>query len=342
MELQSIFCPVLGHHTGKVVHIVQLGIVVVYFVKEENEELLKLHLSQIERYTTVPYKVYASVNRLVPKFSDYVSSARNTKICDCPTTELRGDNEQIYYLEHLINEAIKDGATHIGILHVDSFPIRSDWAQVLAAKLSDTCGFAIPYYGNYTSCLFFTSEFYLKYRPEFILTREEFSSREYRQFCRNFPHIPHAGIGFFWKAYRENLTWFPLTESKKRSAQYVFHSNIYDDVVFHLNAAASPETGPHENLHGMKAKKWLFAYLWVPIFRVILYSKDQQRALRWRYFRIVRRLLSWSWRHIGDPVFYKPINWHERGLLLANPEAFIESTRRHLANGAPGFGQSVE
>ena len=306
----------------------KLGIIVVYFVKEENEALLKLHLEHIEKYTTVPYTIYASVNRLAPTFLDTVSQAKNLKICDIPTTELRSDSEQIYYLENLIDAAIKDGATHIATLHVDSFPIRSDWVQTLAAKLSGSSVFAIPFYGNYTSCLFFEAGFYLKYKPEFVLTKEEFSSVQYRQFCKWLPHIPHAGVGFFWKAYLEKLTWFPLTESKKRNARYVFHSNVYNDVIFHLNAAAGNETEPIENMRWMGIRKWLFAYFWVPVFQVILLSKDQQRALWWRRFRILRKLLSWGWRHIGNPYFYKPVNWHERGLLLADHEGYLEAARK--------------
>jgi hypothetical protein len=304
---------------------VKLGIVVVYYIKDENEALLKLHLAQIEKHTTVPYTIYASVNRLESRFLPILAGRKDLKICDCPTTELRSDNEQIYYLEHLIGEAIKDDATHIATLHVDSFPLRSDWVQTLADRLSDTCVFAVPYYGNYTSCLFFEAAFYRKHRPKFVLTHEEYSSKEYQRFCKRFAHIPHAGVGFFWKAYRENLIWFPLTESKKRSTRYVFHSNIYNDIIFHLNAAAWSENVPVDNMRCMDLRKWLFSYFWASIFRFILLTKIQQRALGLKRLIIPRKIISWGWRHIGNPFFYKPVNRHERDRLLEDPEAYLKS-----------------
>jgi hypothetical protein len=46
----------------------KLGIIVVYMLKEENEPILNFHLKSIERYTSVPYTIYGSVNRLLPAF----------------------------------------------------------------------------------------------------------------------------------------------------------------------------------------------------------------------------------------------------------------------------------
>ena len=305
----------------------KLGIVVVYLIKKENEGLLDLHLRQIERHTDVPYTIYGSVNRLLPEFRARVEHHPKVKICECPTTPLRSDEEQVFYLEHLVREAVEDGCSHIVALHVDSFPIRSRWAEVLAGKLSETCVFAAPYYGNYTACLFFQRDFYLKYQPTFRLSEAELSSEKYREFCKKFDHIPHAGVGYFFKAYSEGLDWHPLLESNKGNAHFVFISSIYDDLIFHLNAAAYSENEPVENTRFIRARKWGWRYFWVHVLRIILLSKIQQKLLGAKKLMIPRHLIGQGWKHMGYPMFYKPIHWHEIKQLLEDPESYLNYLR---------------
>jgi hypothetical protein len=117
----------------------KVGIVVVYLVSEENEKLLDIHLSQIEEHTHTPYAIYASVNRLLPRFRQRLERSTKVKICECPTTELRDREEHSFYLDYLVRHAVEDGVSHVVTLHVDSFPVRSDWIEVLTGKLSDSC-----------------------------------------------------------------------------------------------------------------------------------------------------------------------------------------------------------
>jgi len=305
----------------------RLGIVVVYLIKKENEGLLDLHLSQIERFTNVPYTIYGSVNRLLPEFRIKVERHPKVKICDYPTTLLRSDEEQAFYLENLVREAIGDGASHIVTMHVDSFPIRSGWAEVLAGKLSETRVFAAPYYGNYTACLFFQRDFYLNYRPAFRLSEVDLCSEKYKKFCRKFDHIPHAGVGYFFKAYSEGLSWHPLLESNKGNAHFIFMTSIYDDLVFHLNAAAYSENEPVANTRFIRARKWGWRVFWAHVLRIILLSKIQQQLLGVRRFVIPRHLIGQAWKHVGFPMFYKPIHWYERTQLLKNPGSYLNYLR---------------
>ncbi len=305
----------------------RLGIVVVYLLKKENEGLLDLHLRQIERHTDVPYTIYGSVNRLLPEFRCKVERHPKVKICEYPTTLLRSDDEQVFYLEHLIREAIEDGVSHIVTLHIDSFPIRSGWAEILAGKLSETRVFAAPYYGNYTACLFFQRDFYLRYQPALRLSEAELSSEKYREFCKKFDHIPHAGVGYFFKAYSEGLYWHPLLESNKGNAHFVFISSIYDDLIFHLNAAAYSENKPIENIRFIQARKWGWRYFWVHVLRIILLSKIQQKLLGAKRLIIPRHLIGQGWKHMGFPMFYKPIHWYEIKQLLEDPEPYLNYLR---------------
>ncbi|MCX6668305.1 MAG: hypothetical protein NTV25_00645 [Methanothrix sp.] len=150
----------------------KLGIVVVYLVSEGFSRLLDIHLSRIARHTTVPYTIYASVNRLQPQLCQRLERDLHVKIIDCPTTPERGAEEHSYYLEHLIRAAVDDKASHIVTLHVDSFPIRTGWAEELAALLSDTCALVTIEHIN-TACLFVSREFYLKYEPHMMVTAED-------------------------------------------------------------------------------------------------------------------------------------------------------------------------
>jgi hypothetical protein len=305
----------------------KLGIVVVYFVKRENEALLDLHLKQIGKHTGVPYAIYGSANRLLPEFRTKLERHPKAKICDCPATSLRGDDEQVFYLEHLIEEAIDDGASHIATLHVDSFPIRSGWADALAEKLSESRVFAAPYYGNYTACLFFQRDFYFKYRPKFRLSENELSSEPYRRFCKAFPHIPHAGIGYFFKAHLEGLSWHPLLETNRGNSKFIFISSIYDDLIFHLNGAAFDKNEPAGATRLIQIKKWGWRHVWAPILRILLLTKLQQQLLGAKRLIIPRHLMSLAWKHFGFPMFYRPIHWHERQQLLEDPESYVDYLR---------------
>ena len=301
----------------------KLGIISNYLLREGDEKLLDLHLMQIERHTDVPYTIYGTVNRLLTKDRQKLERHPKVRICGFPTTDLRGSEEQCFYLEHLVREAIEDGSSHIVSLHVDAFPIRSGWAEALAGKLSESCVFAAVPYGPYTACLFFQRDFYLKYQPAFELSEVELSSAKYYQFCKDFKHIPHAGFGYFFKAYSEGLSWYPLTESNKGDSGFVFLCSIYDDLIFHLGTATFAEYKPPQSINFIRARKWAWKRFWVSILRILLHSRTQQKALGAKRFIIPRHLMSLSWKRLGFPWFFAPIFWDARRQLLENPEFYL-------------------
>ena len=221
----------------------KLGICAVYLVSKENEKLLDLHLHQIEKHTQVPYKIYASANRLLPKFRQRLERHPQVQVCELPTVDMRGPEEHSFYLEHLVKIAIEDNCTHVVTLHVDSFPIRSGWAKELAGKLSDSCVLVAIMKEEVldrtpdSACLLLHRDFYLKYHPTFLLSRVELSSPKYKQYRREVRHIVETGVGYGFKLYSERLTWYLLLKSKKREKHYPL-SNIYGDLIFHLGAAS--------------------------------------------------------------------------------------------------------
>ena len=230
----------------------KLGIVVVYLVTERNERLLDLHLSQIESNTEVPYKIYGSAARLHPGFRQKLQENPNVKICDCKQYidehKLRR-YEHSFYLEQLIKFAIDDGASHVAILHVDSFPVRRGWARELAGKLSETCVVAGIMRDKkvdqkpMTACMLFGRDFYLDYQPRLLLDEQELLSEEYKEYKQKYPHTGDSGVGYGFKVFSNGLSWYPLYRSNKGGVKDSFGS-IYGDLIFHLQSAVQIENSP--------------------------------------------------------------------------------------------------
>jgi hypothetical protein len=213
----------------------KLGIDVVYLFGEQNEALLDLHLSMIEKHTQVPYTIYGSVNRLRSEYVERLERYPQVRICHCPETDLRRGEEHAFYLDHLIEMAAHDGATHIVTLHLDSFPIRTGWAGDLAGKLSDACVFTTIDRIN-TACLFFHRDFYLRYRPKLRLSVEERATGQYKQYIEECDPLQHSGIGYGFKAYQEGLSWHYLKLTARLDEANVF-GLVHGDMVFHLGGA---------------------------------------------------------------------------------------------------------
>jgi hypothetical protein len=221
----------------------KLGITVVYLVPEGNEELLDLHLSQIEKNTEVPYLIYAAANRLAAPLRDKLQRRPTVRICELPDTESRGTPEHAFYLDRLVVEAIQDGVTHVCTLHLDSFPIRTGWAMDLTASLTGNCVLAglvsDELYDRKpnTAFMLFTREFYLLHRPTFLLPAEVLDSERYREYSLLWKHQSDSGVGYGFKIFSAGLTWIPLSRTDKGPGGHSF--GIFGDVVFHLGGAVS-------------------------------------------------------------------------------------------------------
>src|SRR6185295_18690579 len=198
--------------------------------------LIDVHLDRIERHTHVPYVIHGSANRLSSDGRGRLEQRPHVRVHDLPAATLRGAEEHSGYLEPLVAHAMAAGSSHIAILHVDSFPVRDDWAERLVATLSSTVAFA-TIEGVDTACLVFRREFYDQHRPSFLVSNEARRSDAYAAFIRSTGvALHHSGTGFAFEAHRRGLGWHSMRATSRDRAS---SAAIYDDVVFHLKGALS-------------------------------------------------------------------------------------------------------
>jgi hypothetical protein len=214
---------------------VKLAIVAVYMVSEEHEGLLDVHLDRVRRHTSVPYTVYGSVNRLLPRFRRTLER-RGVRTYELPSTDLRGAAEHSHYLEHLVRAALDDGATHVVTLHADSFPVRDGWAEELAGRLSGRHAFVTTEAVS-SACLLFPRAFHRLYRPSFLLSGDVERTVEYAKFTQQTTAFMHSGTGFGFAAHQAGLSWYSMRRTAT-AEDYPGGPAIYDDLVFHLQGAS--------------------------------------------------------------------------------------------------------
>jgi len=294
---------------------VKLAILVVYMVAAENERLLDLHLARIAQYTEVDYTIYGSINGLLPEFHAKLAEHPRVKICSFPSTLETNAEEHSYYLERLAAIAIEDGASHLLVLHVDSFPIKNGWIGQLASHLSESCVLVttskkgVPH--KPTAGLFLTREFYLRYGPAFLLTQTDLESEPYQRFREAYPVVSwDSGMGYLFKAFAEGLSWYPLERTHKAGG-----SAIYGQLIFHLEGAYISKGVVDRKLNpGQKAVRGLMIALKHTILPFIPTKIIYNRSgwLRPILIRINRKLMLDS------------LHAEERRDLLTDPEAFVE------------------
>jgi len=320
----------------------KLGIAVVYMVSERNERLLDLHLSQIEKNTTIPYTIYAAVNHLLPRFVQKLQDHPQVKICPCETYVpgsglLRQDREQLaakglafldskyehsWYLEQLIRQAIDDGVTHVAMFHVDSFPVRFGWDKELVAKLSNRCVLAgttrdtTTDYKPLTAGILFPREFHLRYQPRLLLTQEQTDSADYQRYRQACPHSGGSGVGYGFRMFLEELTWYPLVRSNLGGNHALF-GMVHGDMIFHLMAAAvvDQQNGVDYTVRASQRRGLVGA---MARLAVVLIPERLRRGLRNRLSGHIRK-----WYRSSDRQDWE----RERAMLLDDPEKYLAYLR---------------
>jgi len=224
----------------------KLAIIVVYIINEANEKLLDIHLQQIEKNTPVPYTIYCVV-RSAPKIRKKLKANPKIKIFDINRAWTKNRKQQAsyehsIYLRKLTDIAVKDDITHIAVFHADSFPVRP-WIH-LADKLNEQCVLtAIAREEDndrkpHCSFMFFTKDFYAKYKPTYRLSKKVMKTGTYQAYCavNDDKIVGDTGVGFGYRLFLEQLNWHQL----RRTNEYEDHEimgGIYGEVIFHLGAA---------------------------------------------------------------------------------------------------------
>lgn len=226
-----------------------LGILVIYLVDEDNERLLDIHLDYLNQYTQSPFKIYAGINLLLPKFKRKLAKYNFIKTFDLdpyigPDDPQRGTKEQSYYLEQLIEIAHKDGITHIAIMHPDSFPIKYGWESYFENLQKQGCSL-ISNYPAMSACMVFEVDNYVKSNLSLLPKTEELVSESWKNFqdLNKTPHIIETGMGMAFQIEQKKQTWYKM----KRTNQNNYHdyfAGIFDGRIFHLGSASEYKTRP--------------------------------------------------------------------------------------------------
>lgn len=301
-----------------------LGIAVVYKVRPENVELLKLHLDQIKKHTKVPYTLYAGMETRFP-FKSMLEKEPNVKLVHLPDQIPDGERQHPFYLKIIIDRVVSDPVSHISILHVDSFPIRSDWIESIIKRLSENCILATVSEDNfmtaYTACLVVKKEFYLKHQPELLISAQDRQTELYERFRAAHPHHPfETGAGFVFKAFCENLSWVQLERSNK-AENHKRYGSIYNDILFHLQAAFRQHISEKNADHSGTINRMSAGF----ILFVKRFVKNRFPARLWK-----------GLKSAGYPVdrFLQTRSYaFVRSKLLADPEGYISFLRYGKKSG---------
>jgi hypothetical protein len=264
----------------------RLGIIVTYLLNPGNEKLLDIHLSNIFKHTVSNFRIYANVNML----PDYLINNLNRdrinivkyKDYEGDKGGLRASYELSHYSEYMINLAIKDGMTHIVMLHPDSFPVKRGWDRLLLDELITRYGL-VSIFPAMSALLFFSSDFYKKYTPTLLPPHTALQSKSYKEFERSIDkkNLFEPGMGYAYTAYLNNNRWTILKKTNKKEDHYHFGS-IFNDIVFHLGAAEHDDRSfaNYEEAEFLPTVKRITGKILPPVIKEKLRSSKLKYILR--------------------------------------------------------------
>lgn len=223
----------------------KLGICCVYFYGPDGGWLLDLQLRYIAgTLIDVDYTVYAAANRLQPELQRTLAITPHVKIVSLPHFDGAGSLEHAFYLDLLLRQAAEDGCTHLATLDADSFPVLSDWPEILLRRM-DRLRFAavlrsenLDTHLPHPSGLFMERSFFLEHTPRMLPPRTEILADPcFQRFLKETRQRTDTGIGYAYALWKSREPWLPLTRSNRRNRHFLM-AGIYGDIFFHLGASS--------------------------------------------------------------------------------------------------------
>ncbi len=226
----------------------KLGLAVVYLVNEDSERLLQIHLERIRRHTRIPYVIHGAPLRLPTAFHRHLQGADVCLHALTPPTGVLSHVEHSALLTQLLDFAVADHCTHVGTLHVDSFPVADDWAENIAARLSPQMPVAAVLEEGEGDTMarpnlagmMARADYWREARPRLTSSAEIEDTAEWQAFLQRHHHqIIQSGVGLGYSLEQAGLRWLPLRRTNGRHRHRVL-AGVYDERIFHLGAATRP------------------------------------------------------------------------------------------------------
>lgn len=216
----------------------RLAILVVYYLRDDDDlPLLRLHLDRVGR-TTAPATVYGTANRATPAARALLEAQPGLTLVDVADTELRGSREHAYYLDRLVEHALATDATHLCTMDVDAFPVRDDWVEVVRHAVTPDGGLAgISRVENgdtelpHPSCTLARRDFFERFAPSFSPDAD--GTPEFRRFLHETGQRGDTGVRLGYALWAAGLPWGRLVRTNAVNPHYLM-AGVYGDAVFHL------------------------------------------------------------------------------------------------------------
>ena len=250
---------------------IKLGILVVYYIGDDGNRILPLHLKHIRDNTKqTNFKIYAAANRLREPFKKILLSEEMVDVVPLPTVMARESGEHGQYLDLLTQHAIAEGCTHICTFDVVSWPISPTWAvQVLDWMREDGADLVSVFreengdtYLPHPCFLFTPVDLLRKYHANFWPDRELRENLEFKNFLQQTRQRLDTGIGFGHVVWKHKLNWKRLVRSNSVDEHYLM-SGIYGNIVYHIGASSRLKIFSKE-YSSTWARKWRKIFVKIP------------------------------------------------------------------------------